>query len=129
MADLLVVDDDDDVREMLAEVLRDEGHTVRVACDGARGLALIEERHPDAVLLDVEMPLLTGPEMALRMFVHNCGQERIPIVLQSGVKDLTAVARLVNTPYFLSKPFPVDEMLRVLQRALEERVPPRPRLG
>jgi DNA-binding response OmpR family regulator len=126
MADLLVVDDDADVGDMLADVLRDEGHTVRVARDGAQGLKVLAERLPDAVLLDVEMPLLTGPEMALRMFLDDCGQEDIPIVLQSGVKDLIAVAALVNTPYFLTKPFTVEEMLTVLGRALLERVPPHP---
>jgi DNA-binding NtrC family response regulator len=129
MADLLVVDDDADVGDMLADILRDEGHTVRVARDGSRGLAALAEYLPDAVLLDVEMPMLTGPEMAARMFIHDCGQEDIPIILQSGVKDLTAVAALVNTPYFLSKPFAVDEMVRLVRRALDERVAPRPRLG
>jgi FixJ family two-component response regulator len=78
------------------------------------------------VLLDVEMPMLTGPQMAFQMFLHDCGQEAIPIVLQSGVKDLTAVAAFVNTPYFLSKPFTVAEMLNLLGRALLERVAPTP---
>jgi DNA-binding NtrC family response regulator len=129
VADLLVVDDDVDVGDMLADVLREEGHTVRVARDGLHGLALLNERLPDAVLLDVEMPQLTGPQMAVRMFLHDCGQEAIPIVLQSGVKDIDAVAALVNTPYFLSKPFTVEDMFDLLGRALVERVPPRPALG
>jgi DNA-binding NtrC family response regulator len=126
MADLLVVDDDIDVGETLADVLRDEGHIVRTALNGLDGLARLDERLPDAVLLDVEMPLLTGPQMAVRMFLHNCGQENIPIILQSGVKDITAVASLVHTPYFLSKPFTVEDLLRMLGRALLERVAPRP---
>jgi DNA-binding NtrC family response regulator len=126
MADLLVVDDDVDMGEMLADVLRDEGHVVRTARNGREGLERLTERLPDAALLDVEMPLLTGPQMAVRMFLHNCGQENIPIILQSGVKDITAVASLVRTPYFLSKPFSIEEMLRVVDRALLERRPPRP---
>jgi DNA-binding response OmpR family regulator len=129
MARLLVVDDDPDIGDMLAELLREDGHSVRVARDGAEGLALLSEILPDAVLLDVEMPLLTGPQMAMRMFLHNCGQEAIPIVLQSGVKNLHLVAALVNTPYFLSKPFAVEEMLELVRRALSERVAPRPTVG
>jgi DNA-binding NtrC family response regulator len=129
VADLLVVDDDVDVGDMIAEILRDEGHTVRIARNGVQGLERIDERLPEAVLLDVEMPLLTGPEMALRMFLHDCGQEEIPVILQSGVKDIVALATLVNTPYFLSKPFLVDEMLALIRRALEERIPPRPSAG
>jgi DNA-binding NtrC family response regulator len=126
MADLLVVDDDVDVGESLADVLRDEGHIVRTALNGVDGLARLAERLPDAVLLDVEMPVLTGPQMALRMFLNDCGQEYIPIILQSGVKDITAIASLVQTPYFLTKPFGVEDMLRIVGRALLERVPPRP---
>jgi CheY-like chemotaxis protein len=129
VADLLVVDDDVDVGDMLADILRDEGHTVRVARDGAEGLVRLGERLPDAVLLDVEMPVLTGPEMAMRMFIHDCGQEEIPIVLQSGVKDLAAIAALVDTPYFVSKPFTLGELLEHVGRALVERVAPRPKVG
>jgi CheY-like chemotaxis protein len=126
VADLLVVDDDEDVAETLADILRDEGHVVRTACDGSQGLERLAERLPDAVLLDVEMPLLTGPQMAVRMFLNDCGQEDIPIILQSGVKELTAVAALVQTPYFLSKPFTIEEMLSLLSRVLVERAPARP---
>jgi DNA-binding NtrC family response regulator len=129
MADLLVVDDDEDVAESLAEILREEGHVVRTAHDGKQGLELLGERLPEAVLLDVEMPLLTGPQMAVKMFIHDCGQENIPILLISGVRDLTAIAAHVRTPYFLKKPFAVDEVLRLLARALLERVPPQPQLG
>jgi DNA-binding response OmpR family regulator len=126
MSDLLVVDDDADVADMLAEVLREEGHFVRIAHDGTQGLALLAERLPEAVLLDVEMPVLTGPQMAVKMFLNDCGQEQIPVVLLSGVKDLTRVAALVNTPYFLSKPYTIEELLKLLGRALLERLPPRP---
>jgi DNA-binding NtrC family response regulator len=129
VADLLVVDDDADVAEQLADVLRDEGHVVRIARDGLHGLALLAERLPEAVLLDVEMPLLTGPQMAVRMFLNDCGQEAIPVILQSGVKDIGAVAGLVHTPYFLAKPFTIDQMLRLLDRALAERIAPRPSVG
>jgi DNA-binding NtrC family response regulator len=129
MADLIVVDDDTDVADMLADILRDQSHIVRIAHDGAQGLALLRERIPDAVLLDVEMPVLTGPEMAVKMFLHNCGEEAIPVVLLSGVKDLTTVAARVQTPYFLSKPYTIDNILSLLDRALVERVAPRPQLG
>lgn len=114
---------------MLAEILRETGHIVRIANNGCEGLACLEEGYPDAVLLDVEMPLVSGPEMAIRMFLHNCGQEKIPILLLSGVKNLPAVAALVQTPYFLSKPYTVEEMLRLLERALVERIPPRRAVG
>jgi len=128
MADLLVVDDDIDVAGLMAELLCAEGHVVRVARNGAEGLILVAERHPDLVLLDVEMPVLTGPDMAYRMLLRDCGQENIPILLLSGIVTLPLVAARVGTPYFLAKPYTVDAVLDLMQRALRERTPPSPRL-
>jgi CheY-like chemotaxis protein len=85
LADVLIVDDDADAAEALREVMTLEGHEVRVAYDGREGLAALATRIPDVVLLDVEMPVLDGPDMANEMLVHNLGLERLPIVLLSGV--------------------------------------------
>ncbi len=124
MADLLLVDDDADVTDALSEVLQAEGHEVRVAHDGRQGLALLDERRPDLVVLDVEMPVLTGPDMAHQMFLHNLGMECIPIVLCSGVLDLPRLAAFVGTSYFLPSPFNLSTLLNLLSRVLRERTPP-----
>ena len=128
VADVLVVDDDEDIAWAVEQHLLLDGHTVRVAHDGQEGLALLRERLPDLVVLDVEMPVLDGPAMAYRMFVHNVGLENIPIVLMSGVFDLQSVATRVGTPYFTPKPFDTDELKQLVRRALTERALPRPSL-
>ena len=128
VANLLVVEDELDLAESLSSVLRDEGHEVRIARDGKEGLAKIAEAMPDVVLLDVEMPVLNGPDMAYQMFVTNCGKQCIPIVLLSGVADLKRVAEQVGTPYFQVKPYRIHTVLSLLQRALDERQPPVPRM-
>lgn len=127
MADLLVVEDDADAADALSDVLAFEGHSVRVAHDGEQGLRRVDERTPDLVLLDIEMPLLDGPGMALRMFVHNLGLEKIPIVLVSGVPEISDFAARVGTPYFLPKPYTLDRLVHVIGRALKDRTAPRPR--
>lgn len=129
MADLLVVDDDVEVGDLVAELFRDEGHRVRVARNGREGLNMLRVRRPDLVLLDVEMPQLTGPEMAHEMFLQNCGLEKIPVVLLSGVLNLQEVAAAVGTPYFLGKPYPLESLLAVAGHALIERASPRPRFS
>src|SRR5262249_3295299 len=88
VADLLIVDDDSDLGDLLGEAVVDEGHQVRIARNGREGLRLVAERSPDLVLLDVEMPVLDGPDMAYQLFLRNCGAEKIPIVLVSGNVDL-----------------------------------------
>jgi CheY-like chemotaxis protein len=126
MADLLVVDDESELAELLAVLFEAVGHTVRVAYNGHEGLRLIAERQPDLVLLDVEMPLVTGPEMSCEMIIRDCGQELIPIVLLSGVTNLFQVAARVGTPYFLRKPFAADAVSQLVESALAERRPPLP---
>jgi CheY-like chemotaxis protein len=126
VANLLVVDDDPDLAELLTDLLEGQGHTVRVARDGREGLRLVAERRPDLVLLDVEMPLVTGPEMSQEMIVRDRGQEEIPIVLVSGVTNLFRLAASVGTPYFLRKPYDAETLSRLVASALVERRPPRP---
>lgn len=127
MADVLVVDDDEFIAQAVADVLTDEGHTVRTGENGADGLRLLTERLPDLLILDVEMPLLTGPEMSHRMMIEDAGRERIPIVLLSGVADLRPIAELVGTPYALGKPCELDALLATAKLALTEQVAPTPK--
>jgi len=126
MADILIVDDDIDLADLLEEALTDHGDHVHRAFDGVGGMRALANDVPDLVLLDVEMPVLDGPGMALEMFVHNCGLERIPIVLLSGVVDLQRVAATVGTPYYLGKPYSLRAVLALCERALAERMPPTP---
>jgi DNA-binding NtrC family response regulator len=126
MADILVVDDDRDVGAALVTLLELDGHTVRYAEDGLRALAVVGERLPEVICLDVDMPKLNGPEVAYRLFVEDCGREEIPIVLISGIADLMSVAELVGTPYFIGKPFALDALELLLERVLTDRCAPHP---
>lgn len=128
MAKCLIVEDDPDIGESLSSILDDEGYKVRIAHDGREGLDEISKEIPDIVLLDVEMPVLNGPDMAYELFIQDCGKEFIPIVLLSGVANLKQVAEQVGTPYFLAKPYSIDRLLNLVQRALTEKRAPVPRL-
>ena len=126
MAELLVVDDDRDLAEVVAELLQNHGHSVRVAHNGEEGLARLEEWTPDLVVLDVDMPILRGPGMAMVMLLRNCGLELVPIVLVSGSVGLEAIAAEVGTPYSLAKPCSPGALLSLVGRALREGTPPTP---
>ena len=128
-ADILVVDDDDDLAGVIADVLALQGHRVRRGNSGYEGLRLLHERIPDLVILDVEMPHLTGPEMAYRMFLHDAGLENVPVVLVSGALGLTEIAERAGIPYVLAKPFDLPVFLALVERALSERRPPAPHHG
>ena len=78
------------------------------------------------MLLDVEMPVLTGPEMAYGLLLRNCGDENIPVILLPETVGLAQIVASAGTRYFLAKPYSVDGILQMVERALQERVPPRP---
>ena len=123
---VLVVDDEATTRLLSRATLEQAGFAVVDAFDGPGALEAYERLHPDLVLLDVEMPVLDGPEMAYQMFIRDLGLESIPIVLLSGVVDLESVAAHVGTPYFLGKPYSLNAIFSLCERALAERTPPRP---
>jgi DNA-binding NtrC family response regulator len=127
MADLLIVDDDWDIADLLAMLVDEQGHAHRIAHNGKEGLELIFERTPDLVLLDLDMPIMNGQEMAYILFVRNCGMEKIPLVLLSGNVELTRMAERIGTPYYLAKPYPADALLQIVERALQEKTPPSPK--
>lgn len=126
MIDLLLVDDDDDGAYLLAELLGTRGYQVRRAANGEEGLRRFDERFPQVVISDVEMPVLDGPAMVYRLFIENLGRENVPLVLLSGRSDLADIADAVGTPYYLTKPFDFPEMVSLLERATTEAIPPRP---
>ena len=125
MASLLLVDDDGDLVEALADQLRSEGHEVRTAGNGEEGLTALRALPlPHALVLDVDMPILGGRGMAHQMLLHDAGQELIPIILVSSRHDLAVIAEKMGTAYFLRKPCDLTTFLAMLDRALNERTAP-----
>ena len=125
MLDILLVDDDEDSSALLGELLRMRGYRLRVAKEGEQALRLIDSRFPQIVITDVEMPVLDGPAMVYRLFVEDLGRENIPIILVSGHPNLPRIADVIGTPYFLQKPFDLDRLTSLIDRASREAIPPR----
>src|SRR5450432_1215737 len=125
MTHILLVDDDNDIVDAVGELLRGEGHEVHSASTGEEGLVVLRGASlPDALLLDVDMPVLGGPGMAHKMLLHDAGEEGIPIILMSARQDLAQVAQRMGTPYCVAKPATIDGLLSILDRALQERKAP-----
>jgi DNA-binding response OmpR family regulator len=120
-ARVLIVDDDQDLAEAMADALAFEGLDVRIARNGAEGLDRIYERRPDVVVLDVQMPVLDGPGMVRRLAPFAERGEVIPIVLVSGQSELKEIAARIETPHFLRKPFRTEALVEIVTTALRER--------
>jgi two-component system, NtrC family, nitrogen regulation response regulator NtrX len=119
-ADILVVDDEADIRELVSGLLEDEGHAVRVAANSDEALAAIRARRPSLALLDIWMQGggLDGLEL---LDVIKALDPDLPVVMISGHGNIeTAVTALQRGAYdFIEKPFKSDRLVVVVQRALE----------
>jgi PAS domain S-box-containing protein len=112
---ILIVDDEESIREMLASVLEIDGHHLMTAGDGQDALRQATEFIPDLVLLDVMLPDLDGFEVCRRLRVHPILDE-VPIIMMTGMGDHQARLRSLEAgaDEFLSKPFdPIELQARV----------------
>lgn len=120
VSDILIVDDEADIRELVAGVLEDEGHATRLARDSDEAIYAIEERRPSLVVLDV---WLQGSRLdGLEILAHIKKQHPdLPIVVISGHGNIeTAVTAIKRGAYdYIEKPFNADRLLLVVTRALE----------
>jgi len=118
MSQILVVDDEIGIRELLSEILADEGHTVRLAENAARARALRGAERPDLVLLDIWMPDTDGITL-LKEWAAS-GQLTMPVVMMSGHGTIeTAVeATRIGAIDFLEKPIALQKLLATVKRAL-----------
>ena len=109
---VLVVDDDPDIRDVVALVLEDEGFSVETAGDGAEALAKARERPPSGILLDMMMPVMDGAAF-LRAWRTEATGPRVPVVVMSANQKATDALSL-GAVDFIPKPFDVDDLLRVV---------------
>jgi len=117
---ILVVDDEEQMRDLLAKVLERKGYEVSVCGDGAEALALLEREPADLVITDVRMPGLNGME-ALRA-VKELNPEIVVLIMTAFGSIDQAVQAVKEGAYdYINKPFKIDEILLTIQKALEER--------
>ena len=108
---VLVVDDDDQVRELVRVNLELEGYTVREAANAEEGLAAVDEDVPDLILLDVMMPQVDGWEM-LRRVQEQHGTGSIPVIMFSGqLESGVAEAKQRGAQAFVGKPFDLRSLV------------------
>ncbi len=119
-SDILIVDDEADIRELVSGILEDEGYTTRVARDSDDALNAIHARRPSLVFLDI---WLQGSRLDGLQVLGNIKTEHpdLPVVMISGHGNIeTAVAAIKQGAYdFIEKPFKADRLVLVADRALE----------
>jgi two-component system nitrogen regulation response regulator NtrX len=119
-ADVLVVDDEADIRDLVAGILADEGYAVRTAADSESALAAVRARKPSLLVLDIWMQGGGMDGLELLDLVKGLDPD-LPVIMISGHGNIeTAVSAIKRGAYdFLEKPFKSDRLLLLTQRALE----------
>ena len=120
MAKILVVDDEIGIRELLSEILYDEGHTVELAENAAQARAARNASRPDLVLLDIWMPDIDG--VSLLKEWSSQGLLTMPVIMMSGhaTIDTAVEATRIGASAFLEKPITLQKLLKAVDQGLNK---------
>jgi DNA-binding response OmpR family regulator len=106
---VLLVDDDPDIRNLIAYALSDEGYQVDEAADGLAALEIADRRRPDIIILDMKMPRMDGWQFA-RLYRERYDQQA-PIIVVTAAYDVADRAADINSESYLSKPFDLATLI------------------
>ncbi|MBL8150934.1 MAG: response regulator [Blastocatellia bacterium] len=125
MKRILVVDDEEDIRELLRDILTDSGYDVVTAEDGLKAVSEVKQSIPDLVILDVMMPIISGPRLMLLLQSYSEPISKIPIIICSASHVVDEVLKSeefdVQPEDCISKPFQVRELLRKVNERLRDK--------
>ncbi|MDO5626181.1 MAG: response regulator [Pseudomonadota bacterium] len=123
MANILVVDDELGIRDLLSEILNDEGHNVELAENAAQARAARQASQPDLVLLDIWMPDTDG--VTLLKEWRGSGLLTMPVIMMSGhaTIDTAVEATRIGAQSFLEKPITLQKLLKAVEHALTREAP------
>jgi CheY-like chemotaxis protein len=116
---ILVVDDEDVLRELLADILAREGHQVDTACDGLEALDWLDQHHYDAVFTDLRMPGLDGPKL-YEAIQKRQGEDLPRVIFMTGNAALSADFLRDTREPILEKPFSLSAARGVVKALFRE---------
>ncbi|MBE0597824.1 MAG: sigma-54-dependent Fis family transcriptional regulator [Desulfuromonadales bacterium] len=118
MKSILIIDDEESIRESLIGILMDEGFRTLFASNGEEGLSLLREESPDLVLLDIWMPGMDGLETLRRIKETSAEQ---PVIMMSGHGTIETAVRATKLGAFdfIEKPLSLEKVLLTIQNALK----------
>ena len=116
---ILVVDDEREIRELVKEILQDEGYEVSVAENGERAREARRQRRPDLILLDVWMPDIDGISLLREWSAHGGLEQPVIMISGHGTVETAVEATRLGAYDFVEKPLSLSKLLLVCQRALE----------
>jgi CheY-like chemotaxis protein len=111
---VLVVDDEDVIRDTLADILEAQGYPVQTASNGAEALEVIQETPPSIVVTDVHMPRMDGVELVEQL--HELGYDPPIVVVTGTMRNAAEVLKVMSVDECILKPFDIDMLLDAIER-------------
>lgn len=123
MSHILVVDDDDDIKDLMEFYLTKKGFEVDTAGDGSDVLKFLETAKTDLIIMDMVMPGMDGVQTVEEMG-KNPQQKDIPVIMMSGAREeMDLIKGLMDRPIrYIEKPFSHDKLLLMIQEILQKSV-------
>jgi CheY-like chemotaxis protein len=118
MATILIVEDHPTMRDAMRLVLEEDGHDVEDASDGESGLAAVRAHPPDVVLLDLNIPVLSGPEVLEALKEDPATKDVLVVVVTATGEEGRARSLAAGADGYITKPFSPLALLRTVERAL-----------
>lgn len=113
---ILIVEDDNSIRELLVELLQSEGYEVASAVNGLEGLKYLQNNeNPNLILVDLMMPVMDGYTFRTEQ-VKNPKWSKIPVVVMSAEANAKEKMKSYNITAFLSKPVELDTILKTVEQ-------------
>lgn len=117
---ILIIDDDEDIRELLADVLKNEGYDVLEASDGKRGLISALKHKPDLILLDILMPGQSGHEVLKKLRKDKWGK-RVKVLILTALDDVDNIVRGVEAgsdDYLMKSAWTIKDIVKKVKQKL-----------
>ena len=118
MSNILIVDDDFNLRQSFEKILTEEGHVVLSACTGEAGIEVIKKRIPDLVIMDIRLPGMNGLE-AFRTIRNIDSKISVIVMTAFGTTETAIEATKLGAFDYMLKPFEIPAMLNLIDQALE----------
>lgn len=114
--DVLVIDDNAQIRDLIVEILSSEGYSVRSAADASAGLLAIEEATPALLLLDIQMPGTHGDQLLREL---RAAGYTFPIALLTAFPQTVTSLKEMGSVVCVNKPFYIDDLLECVARYVQ----------
>ena len=121
---ILVVDDEKAICELIKDLLESEGFKIFTANNGEDGLKLLQSMIPDLIILDMNMPKMSGIEFYSKIAKPEDGTSVIPVLVLTGRGNMKSMFEGLGVSGFISKPFNASELIETVKKIIDTKTNP-----